>query len=364
MKWLVFPCLMLLLASCQKDVSSLANPSATSTPASFPKRVQSPFGVMITGIPDNDKMIVAKSLAVNKVRAEITLNGFSQLLPYIDSLKNNGLDVITNFDYYGPATKALPFMRSSSAIATGISSVLKQYRPYLVAVENEEVNAQNYSGSVQGYINELTAATQFLHANNIKVTNGGLTEEVLCILVYRDYLSRGLTAQAADFAKRTMPPAIINSLPSLSNYPGLANRVLAADTLVRAYKNIDLDYINFHWYEPVIERWPDVPYGVSNIQHIDTRAMAEVMNYLNKATGKTVISNEVGELTDSPGIVQDIMTQFAALQTPYVIWYSGDGHHKNWSNAVALNNPDGSLRDNGKAFLNFLQSNYSSGHGQ
>jgi len=365
MKWLVLPCLLVLFFSCKKDVSSFSNTSITPTSISFPKRLQSPFGVMVADIPDNDRIITAKLLGINYIRAEINLNGFTQALPYIDSLENNGFEVIANFDYNGSvARKGLPYISNPSVIANNVGSVLKQFHPYLVAIENEEAVINNYSGSIQGYINELAAATQILHTTNIKVTNGGLTEDPLCILVYRDYLNRGLTAQAADFAKRTMPPAIISDLPNLSNYPQLANRVQVADTLLKAYKSMNFDYINFHWYEPVIARWPFAPYDASNMQHVDTRAMSEVMTYLNNATGKTVISNEVGELYDSPGIVQDMMQQFATSQTPFVIWYSGDGHNSTGSNSVALNNPDGTLRDNGKAFLNFLQSNYSNSSGQ
>src|SRR4051812_33231902 len=119
MKWLVLSCLLVVLFSCKKDISSSSNTSTTPTSTSFPKRLQSPFGVMIQDIPDSDKIIAAKSLGINYVRAEITLNGFKQLLPYIHSLENNSFDVITNFDYYGPAVKSVPFMKNASSITTG-----------------------------------------------------------------------------------------------------------------------------------------------------------------------------------------------------------------------------------------------------
>ena len=165
-----------------------------------------------------------------------------------------------------------------------------------------------------------------------------------------------MTTEANSFAQRCIPVSISNDLPDLNNHPDLKERMQFADTLVQAYKNADLDYINFHWYEPVLNRWNATSQSSTVPTGVDTKAMQEVMAFLNRATGKTVITNETGELYNSPGIVKDMLQEFVTQGTPYVIWYSGDGH--NQDGAVALNNADGSLRSNGKAFLHFLQNLY------
>ncbi len=67
--------------------------------------------------------------------------------------------------------------------------------------------------------------------------------------------------------------------------------------------------------------------------------MEESIAYLHRKTGKTVITNESGELHISPGIVTNMMQKFYDLKMPYVIWYSGDGS----GGAVSLNNLNGSL---------------------
>ncbi len=359
MKGLLITALVFWFASCQKTNDMVGSLSAITISTSNPPRSQAPVGVMIEGTPENNRIVTAKALGVSYVRAEVGLENFSEPSSYIDSLVADSFKVVANFDYYGSQAKA-PFPKDAASITSNIAKVIKTFRPYLVAIENEEENENYHTGPAQDYINELNTATAALHVNNIKVMNGGLTEDVLCILTYRNYLSQGLTAQANDFAKRTMPQAIINDLPNLANNPQLANRVAFTDSLLQAYKNMSFDYVNFHWYEPVLARWTNAAPNADAATQVDTRAMNEVITYLRDATGKPVISNEVGELNTSPAIVQDMMQQFRTSNLPYVLWYSGDGTVTNgMSKAVALNNSDGSLRSNGVAFKDFLQSNYS-----
>lgn len=357
MKWIMIAAIVLSLAACKKDNTLIS--SLPAAPTTFPLRSQAPVGVMVEAGSDNDRIVAAKALGVKYIRAEVGLESFSQPDAYIDSLVANDFSIVANFNYYG-SEKSAPFPKDASSIASSITKVLKTFHPVLVAVENEEDNQNYHTGPAQDYINELDAATAVLHANNIKVMNGGLTEDVLCILTYRNYLNEGLTTQANDFAKRTMPLAIINDLPDLTNNAGLANRVAFADSLVKAYKNMSFDYVNFHWYEPVLARWVNASPGADAATQVDTKAMSEVITYLQNATGKPVLSNEAGVLNASPGIVQNMLQQFRTSNLPFVLWYSGDGTVNNgMARAVALTNANGSLRSNGEAFRDFLQTNYA-----
>ena len=357
MKWIFMAALISLFAACQKENTIPAN-TTPQVPTAFPPRTQSPFGVMIEGIPESARLTAAKALGISAVRAEIKLENFTTPGSYIDSLVTNNFGVVANFNYYG-AQKGAPFPTNQSAITQNINKAVQTFHPQLVAVENEEVNENYHTGAAHDYINELATATAALHAHNIKVTNGGLTEEALCILVYRNYVRQGLMAQANDFAKRTMPQAIITDLPALYNNARLANRVAFTDSLVQAYKNMNFDYVNFHWYEPVLARWTASAPNANSATDVDTKAMGEVISFLQSATGKPVITNETGELNATPGIVKDMLQQFKKSNLPFVVWYSGDGTVTgNMAKAVALNNSNGSLRSNGQAFRDFLQSNY------
>lgn len=342
--------------SCKKDIAG-ERTTPTIVSDTFPERIGSPFGVMVQDLADSLRIKVAKRLAANTIRSEVALETYTGNVPYMDSIEANNFVPFTNINYFAHTGKPTPFCDNLPKMQTGITNFLNTYHPTIVAVENEEINENDFAGSALDYTKELDAATQTLHTHGIKVTNGGLTEEVLCILVWKDYTSRGLTAEAADFAHRTMPPNIYNDLPALTNYPRLQNRVLFADTLINAYKTLSFDYVNFHWYEPVIERWNDEPASAADTVNINTKAISEVAAYLKTATGKQAITNEIGQLYNSPSIVKSVMAEVKKAAIPFVIWYSGDGS-KSGDRAVALNNADGTIRSSGKTYLSFLKDNY------
>ena len=99
-----------------------------------------------------------------------------------------------------------------------------------------------------------------------------------------------------------------------------------------AYKNMDIDFVNFHWYEK------------SN----DVSALKTTIEYLKRVTGKPVVSNEIGQYDDSPETVKAIVRLCRQEQMPYVIWYSGlkGGSGK----AVSLQDINGVLKPTGEAF--------------
>jgi hypothetical protein len=74
------------------------------------------------------------------------------------------------------------------------------------------------------------------------------------------------------------------------------------------------------------------------------------VEYLRHATGKPVMTNEIGQFDLSPRTMLGLLDTTARLHIPWVIWFASDGS----GGARGLINSDGSLRSNGRAFRDFL----------
>lgn len=69
-----------------------------------------------------------------------------------------------------------------------------------------------------------------------------------------------------------------------------------------------MDYVNFHWYRE------------------DDRALEEVVDYLRRASGKPVVTTEIGQHNTDPGLVtQHLTTVIDELHLPLVLWFDADG---------------------------------------
>ena len=162
-------------------------------------------------------------------------------------------------------------------------------------------------------------------------------------------------SEAEDFAKRTQLASINQVLPNISKIPYLEKGMIGMDTLIKAYKNLNLDYVNIHWYEPMYLRSPKAP-SAANVDQIDTKSIGEVVDFLKRSTGKKIITNEIGQINSSPNIVRSVIDKCISLNMDYIIWYSGDGDDAN--DAVGLHNYDGTLRPNGKAFADYIKQKF------
>ena len=120
--------------------------------------------------------------------------------------------------------------------------------------------------------------------------------------------------------------------------------------IIAAYKTLDLDYVNFHWYEPVKARGAN---GVNkNDTIVDTKIFEFVANYIKTTTGKPVMSNEFGVFNTSPTLIKGLLQAVYNANLQYAIFYSSDGGE---GRAVALQNVAGDLRENGAAFREFIK---------
>ncbi|TKK69255.1 hypothetical protein FC093_08020 [Ilyomonas limi] len=272
------------------------------------------------------KVDVAKKLGIKIIRDRIVLTN-----PKDKPLLNTGFDVFMNINYGNVQDRSgekspVPFptdLDNYKKLLTNAINSFKGKKPVVIAIENEEDNRIYHSGTPQDYLNELRAAIPIVHAAGIKVTNAGITWRSITYLVYSDLLDQGKRAEAQAYMKSTQMP--------LDN-PGLAKKRQFAKETVAAYKDMDIDYVNFHWYSK------------SN----DVSALKTTIEYLKRVTGKPVITNEIGQYDDSPETVKAIIRLCRQEQMPYVIWYSGLGRGP--GKAVSLQDINGVLKPNGEAF--------------
>src|SRR5437868_1210815 len=106
----------------------------------------------------------------------------------------------------------------------------------------------------------------------------------MTLMVWKDYRDRGMKSEAEDFARRTLPPDLYSDLPGLLKHKVLAEGMRSFDTLINAYKTMNLDYVNFHWYEPIIQRTTQRNQTNLNIEKADTKALGEVVAFLRRRT--------------------------------------------------------------------------------
>ena len=276
----------------------------------------------------NFKVNIARKLGLDCIREGISLDK-----PNDKPIFNSGFKLVLNVNNSSMTNKSqAPFPTDTAGYKTRLQYQisLMMRKPVLLVIENEENNQRFHSGSAQDYINQLQAAATVAHANGIPVTNGGITFPAMLYLVYLDYMEHGQTKEANDLQQRS-------SVSFTAKW--LINRKDFLQQLIAGYAKVNIDYVNFHWYG----------------RNGDTKSLTEVVNYLQRVTGKPAISNEIGQQDNSPQTVKAILQTCRQLNMRYAIWYSGDGERNTDEQAVGLQNNDGSLRESGDAFKETLK---------
>jgi hypothetical protein len=321
---------------------------------------KNPFGILVdrtdnSAVPLNKKIQVAKALGLNYVRVRTDIDTYNGTINNYDDFAAAGFKIILNINYSIPRSatgekQPVPFPTDLEAYSKTFTSILDKYKPELVVVENEEDNPFYHSGSADDYINELKTAIKICHSKGLKVTNGGLTVREIMLLAFDDLMRSGKKQEAYDFAGRAFPQQYLNKLNNYEKLP-MAQRALSfGRQVIEAYKTLDLDYVNFHWYEPVSARGKK-DLNALNKEHIDPEVFNAVVNYLKRTTGKPIMTNEFGVMNSSPTLIQELMQQVLNANMDYAIFYSGDGA----GGSKALQNGDGSLREIGDAVRDFIQ---------
>ena len=267
------------------------------------------------------KLNVADQLGISCMRSATLVPASNKL-----AILNTNYKIALNFngDFEGTP---IPFVADLVKYKSDLNNLVSTFTvmPVMAVIENEESNLKYYSGNTGDYLKQLSTAVDVMHAYGIKVANGGVTSVGLNYLVYQDYMSQGRVAEAKDFQKRTHL-AVKDAVTQ--------NRGAFVDTLLKAYAGMNLDYVNFHWYA-------STP---------DSKALGEAIAYLKKATGKTIITNELGQFDTDPATLTALMQECTTDGLAYVLWYSGNADSK----ATPLHNSDGSLTTTGVTYKAYL----------
>ena len=332
--FLTIACIALFFCSCQKEDqeqrlynspgSNGAGASASQRSLSQTKLVQ--YGALIDApgiIGSLDFQVkVADQLNISCLRSRVKVPGRGNV-----PILNTVYKVLLNFNSNRLGATS-PFVTNLAKYETDLRDIVSGFTmmPVVAVIENEESNAGYYNGTAREYINQLNKAIAVMHSYGIKVANGGITSTGLNYLVYQDFLNQGKKDSAEQF--KSLAHVLPNSLQT-------QERGAFISTLLQAYAQMDLDYVNFHWK------------GEST----DTRAFTEVINYLKKVTRKKIISNELGQVDKNPNTLTTYIQKCKEESFPYIVWYSPNESQN--EKATPLQHSDASLTTTGIAYQNY-----------
>ncbi len=300
------------------------------------------YGLLINGSNAIGRLFLAQQVGIKFFRVNTFVSDLKNNQAYAKKLSSlgNKLAITEQWIDQLPDTMPQPFAIDLVRYAKDLNNNLDFLTPEIAVIENEESNDSHHTGTAEQYIAQLSTAIDVCHARGIKVTNGGLTSVDLIYLYAKDLLDSGHTRAYANLKIQT---GVDTGKQQYKDKIGF-------DTvLINAYKVIPIDFINYHWYEPtkkILRGSGDSSYS---------RLLYKVVDFLQRATGKQAMSNEIGVLTYNTGAFDSLLHNVARLKMPYVIFNAG---HTDIDYSVAyFYNNDFTLNELGEAFKQFLLFN-------
>ena len=323
--------------------------SAAFCLAAVPACAQNPFGVMLWGQAGEDMPALlarARGLGVAWYRPPALFldrwvpgQPCSACAVYADSGLKIALTVRNSGNDQGSRAPSHPPM-DIALFGKTLGSVLDAWKPAYLVVENEEDNPLSYddpSRDFSGYRVELARACQIAHARGIPCTNGGLSFESVTLAAWLDTLERDGGEAGCAFIRRLFPDGPRRGMAdALCAYETRAQASPIAQgpardalTLLPIYRQSPIDAVNIHWYGK------------------DAYALSEVAAFMGRATGKPVLSNEIGQRPTeaSPANIRPILRAALSAGLTMAVWYSVDT-----SGSVSLFDAKGLLRPSGWEF--------------
>lgn len=334
MRWFLF-ILLMIVVSLRRSTSAQEKPAEK----------ENPFGVMIgapKGMDIETKMKAAKALGAVYYRTATAIfigawKGFHAEAE-AEAAEEAGLKlVLTVRTGDGPGEPSGP-PKDMETYKRVIGEVIDKYKPVLLVVENEENSmALFYTGSPEEYHRQLKAACEVAHAKGVKCANGGLVSSLVIALTADRYAAEGEEAKAEKFLRRALDDDHYKKLTRGGTKA--KEQLQRGKDLLKGYKAAGVDYVNFHWYSD------------------DPEALPGAVRYLEETTGLPALCNEMGQQKNtSPEQVTNMLAKSIEIGLPIVIWYSIDTPA--YGEAKGLTEPDGLLRDNGKAFRKFISTHF------
>ena len=308
--------------------TSTATPTLEPTDTEIPAPAN-PFGLMLQapGMSIGERITMVQELGAIYFRPNsVFLDRWDGSCEECTSAEDAGLIVILTIRANGGPLNPTDPPTDLEVYRQTLEEILSQNSPLILVVENEENSATFYSGDPNQYAEELEYACQISHIHAIPCTNGGMVSKLVALLVWNNYLEEGNTIAADSFRERVFTPEEQDQLNSAQ----VQTQITKGKKLLDVYRDGQNDFVNIHWYIP------------------DTLAFSEAVEFVNRKTGKQVITNEIGQQDLLPETVTGLMESVIRLEIPYAIWFSIDG-----PKAYALINDDGTLRPGGIAFREF-----------
>lgn len=312
--------------------------SRLGTDAPVPDVRPNPFGVQLDNqdLPVDVRIAVARSLGATYIRPAAYLTavpdgGCADCGPIAEAGLSNVLTVANRTGVALPATFPADLAAYRDAVRTAITA----YRPALLVVENEENAPKFYAGTPEQYAEQLRVACEVAHGEDVPCTDGGLQSPSVAVLTYQHYVDTGDLAAAASYAARVFGPQMQADLATPAGAAAVQAQAERLRTFLDGVASSGADYVNFHWYL------------------VDAQALGETIDYLEQATGLPAVTNEMGQLDESPDVPVRLLQTAFDRGLPFVVWFSIDGLR-----ARALNDPDGALRPNGIAVRELIVDRY------
>lgn len=308
--------------SCKKETISTENERADFAALSASDAVTqtTKFGALVNGENGDDKITVSNKMGVAYVRDAIILESYNGKAPMLDKYQQEGFKILLNLNNKhvsaGGSKKPNAYPTDMVKYKKSLESVLDKYKPEIAVIENEPANDGRYTGPIENYFTQLRTAIEVCKARNIKIADGALHTGMVCILVYQDYVNRGMQKKADDFADRALSSTYLRAAQGRGS-DDINAKIIKCQKMIDAYKNMALDYVNVHWYEPM---------GESNNHNVAAPGVAkEVADFLTAKTGKPVITNEFGQDNQSTSLISSMVTEFRLANFAYAVVFSGTG---------------------------------------
>lgn len=225
----------------------------------------------------------------------------------VQTIKNAGLLVAMTYNNRRVQDVAyFPTGAALTATVHTVDSLLTVSKPDILSIENEEGNQSYHKGTVTDYLAELNAITVVAHAHNVPISNGGTTIGV--VYAMRKWFSDRGRADSVTWLNNALglSPNTSFGQAQIDWYVPLLNGIAASN----------VDYINFHWYEP--PRTDTFPTTTSKVLPV-------LINYLRTITGKEVITTEAGTRNHSSALLFEMFDEITNGDCKLAVYYDGDG---------------------------------------
>lgn len=263
--------------------------STFSKTLSAPEKV---YGVMSDDTSMNSKLNTINLVGLSATRETVLTSTWKGKSVRCEFWNWNNIQMYLNINSH-PQGQGYEFPNDSIEIAdylTKMLTIATLYNPYMVFVENEDLNNSYHEGDLfNDYTKLIQVAIDSGHAHGLKISNGGLTSRQLVRLCYRNLLVTDET-KAAWFLANCVPIDDTSWVANFMTDTKKEAELAMNERLLNQYSILNLDAVNIHLYLPFRNRTKG-----QTVKGATTAGLVEVIAYLNSMLdGKKIISNEIG----------------------------------------------------------------------